>query len=329
MAANRRGERDLIQLAERDSLPVVSAYLRHIQTAAAEKVRRALSALPQGTCSFADHLDDGSPIAVTITLADGRAVFDFAGTGPVLAGNLNANRAITTAAVLYVLRALVDEDIPLNQGILAPVEIRLPECLLNPPERERAVDCAAVAGGNVETSQRVVDVLLARAGPGRGQPGDDEQPAVRQSPVRLLRNDLRRGRRHAACCRRLGRAHPHDQHPDYRSGNSGRRYPVRLWQFAIRRGSGGAGLHIGGDGAIRRLEFLAPLEVSLVTSRRGPYPPYGLSGGLPGALGRNLLIRSGGPPEFIAGTAQLSVEPGDELLLETPGGGGWGQTPKP
>ncbi len=164
VAANRRGARDLEELAERYSLPVVAAYLGHIQTAAAEKVRRALSRLAGGQYTFHDHLDDGSPIAVTITIAAGRAVFDFAGTGPVVPGNLNANRAITTSAVLYVLRALVDEDIPLNQGILAPVEIRLPECLLNPPERAEAADCAAVAGGNVETSQRVVDVLIGAFG---------------------------------------------------------------------------------------------------------------------------------------------------------------------
>ena len=104
-----------------------------------------------------------------------------------------------------------------------------------------------------------------------------------------------------------------------------RRYPVRLWQFAIRRGSGGAGLHAGGDGVVRRIEFLEPLDVSLVTSRRGPYPPYGLAGGEPGALGRNLLVRAGtAQPEQLANLAQFSARPGDQLILETPGGGGWG-----
>ncbi len=156
--------RDLIELSQRYTLPVVAAYMRHIQAAAAEKVRRALSRLKPGRYPFVDRLDDGSAIAVAITLGGRSAVFDFQGTGPVLHGNFNANRAITTSAVLYVLRALVDEDIPLNQGILTPVEIRLPECLLNPPEHDAAADCAAVAGGNVETSQRVVDVLLGALG---------------------------------------------------------------------------------------------------------------------------------------------------------------------
>ncbi len=123
VAANRRGVHDLNLLVARYTLPVVAAYMRHIQMAAAEKVRMALGRLKLGRYEFVDHLDDGSQIAVAITLADGRALFDFRGTSPVLRGNFNANRAITTSAVLYVLRALVDENIPLNQGILAPVEI--------------------------------------------------------------------------------------------------------------------------------------------------------------------------------------------------------------
>ncbi len=103
-----------------------------------------------------------------------------------------------------------------------------------------------------------------------------------------------------------------------------RRYPVRLWEFAIRRGSGGAVRHPGGDGVVRRIEFLEPLEVSLVTSRRGPYPPYGLAGGQPGAVGRNTLIRAGSAPEQLAALAQFEAQSGDQLILETPGGGGWG-----
>src|SRR5690606_28465209 len=109
---------------------------------------------------FTDHLDDGTPIAVAITVAGDEAVIDFTGSGPVSSGNLNANRAIVTAAVMYCLRALIDEDIPLNQGVLKPIRLIVPESVLNPPARERAEDCPAVVGGNVETSQRVVDVLL-------------------------------------------------------------------------------------------------------------------------------------------------------------------------
>ena len=129
-----------------------------------KKTRQALARLPEGRREFVDHLDDGSLIRVAVTLfppsAGPAAEIDFTGTGPVLAGNLNANQAIVTAALMYVLRLLIDEDIPLNEGVLAPVRLVLPECLLNPPARERPEVCAAMAGGNVETSQRVVDVLM-------------------------------------------------------------------------------------------------------------------------------------------------------------------------
>ncbi len=243
----------------------------------------------------------------------------------MLPGNLNANRAITTAAVMYVLRALVDEDIPLNQGILAPVEIRLPECLLNPPEQPTAAQCAAVAGGNVETSQRVVDVLL----------GALRLAAASQGTMNnLIFGNQRFGYYETICGgagatpNAAGASAVHTHMTNTRLTDPEileRRYPVRLWEFSIRRGSGGAGKHPGGDGVVRRIEFLEPLDVSLVTSRRGPYPPYGLAGGGPGALGRNILTRSGGTPEELAALAQFQAQSGDQLILETPGGGGWGK----
>ncbi len=164
VAANHRGAGDLARMVERYSLEVVEAYMRHIQAAAERKVRQALGRLASGAYSFQDYLDDGTPIAVTITISGDSAKVDFSGTGPVSAGNLNANRAIATAAVMYVLRSLLAEDIPLNQGVLAPVEIIIPPGLLNPPEQARAEDCPAVVGGNVETSQRIVDVLVGALG---------------------------------------------------------------------------------------------------------------------------------------------------------------------
>ncbi|MFM8219961.1 MAG: hydantoinase B/oxoprolinase family protein, partial [Planctomycetaceae bacterium] len=172
-AANHGGVQQLLALVERYSLPVVEAYMDHIQQAAERKMRQALARLPDGVYRFTDHLDGGAPIAVAIEIRGDSAVVDFAGTGPVLrppAGppaavdrggwNLHANRAIVTAAVLYVFRCLINEDIPLNNGVLAPVTLVLPECLLNPPEYDDPQQCAAIVGGNVETSQRVVDVLL-------------------------------------------------------------------------------------------------------------------------------------------------------------------------
>ncbi len=172
MAANRQGARDLLAMVARYSWPVVAAYMNHIQKAAERKMRLALAKLGDGRYSFSDAMDDGSPICVAITIAGDEATFDFTGTGPVVPGNLNATPAIVTAAVMYCLRCLIDEDIPLNQGVLAPVRIVLPESMLNPPRRDRPADCAAVVGGNVETSQRVVDVLLARSAwrrPARGR----------------------------------------------------------------------------------------------------------------------------------------------------------------
>jgi 5-oxoprolinase (ATP-hydrolysing) len=324
VAANRRGARDLDLLVERESWPVVLAYMEHIQHAAAEKVGRALARFEPGTRHFVDHLDDGSPIAVTIQLAGGRAVFDFAGTGPVLPGNLNANRAITTSAVMYVLRTLVDEDIPLNQGVLRPVEIRLPECLLNPPEQPRPEQCAAVAGGNVETSQRVVDVLLGALGLAAASQGTMNNTIFGNERFGYYETVCggAGATEHAA-----GASAVHTHMTNTRLTDPEifeRRYPVRLWEFAIRRDSSGAGAQPGGEGAVRRIEFLEPLDVSLVTSRRGPYRPYGLHGGEPGALGRNTLLRADGSREPLPAQTQFRAAPGDQLLLETPGGGGWG-----
>ncbi len=289
VAANHRGAADLGRLIERYTLPVVAAYMRHIQVAAEQKVRQALRQLRGGVYPFTDHLDDGTPIAVTVTIDDDHAVIDFTGTGPVSSGNLNANRAITTAAVLYVLRCLLAEDIPLNQGVLAPVELIIPPGLLNPKEQPRAEDCPAIVGGNVETSQRVVDVLLGAFGLAAASQGTMNN---------LLFGDETFGYYETICggAGATREAHGADAVHTHMTNTRltdpevlERRYPVRMRTFSIRRGSGGAGRCRGGDGVIRRIEFLKPLEVSILSQRRGPYAPYGLQGGQPGAFGRNTL----------------------------------------
>ena len=228
VAANRQGAQDLLRLVDRYSWDVVSAYMRHIQRAAEQKMRAALARLPAGRYHFADHLDDGSPIAVTITIADinspralgegqgVRATIDFTGTGPVLPGNLNANRAIVTAAVMYCLRCLIQEDIPLNQGVLAPIRLVLPECLLNPPAGPSPEQCPAVVGGNVETSQRIVDVILGALGLAAASQGTMNNLLFGNAVNRLLRDDLRRLGRHARGRRGRRRPYPHDQHPRHR-----------------------------------------------------------------------------------------------------------------
>jgi 5-oxoprolinase (ATP-hydrolysing) len=326
VAANHRGAADLARLVERYTLDVVAAYMRHIQRAAEEKVRAALARLKPGKYPFVDHLDDGTPIAVAVTIAGDRATIDFTGTGPVSAGNLNANRAITTAAVLYVLRCLLAEDIPLNQGVLAPVDVIVPPGLLNPAEQARAEDCPAVVGGNVETSQRVVDVLLGALGLAAASQGTMNN---------LLFGDATFGYYETICggsgatrdADGCDAVHTHMTNTRLTDPEVlERRYPVRVRAFTIRRGSGGAGRKRGGDGVVRRLEFLRPLEVSILSQRRGPYPPYGLEGGAPGALGRNILTRANGTVEELAGAAQFTAQAGDVLTIETPGGGGFGKS---
>ena len=324
VAANQRGARDLVRLVERYSLDVVEAYMGHIQRAAEQKVRQALARIESGTYPFVDHLDDGTPIAVTITIAGETATVDFTGTGAVVAGNLNANRAITTAAVMYVLRAMLAEDIPLNQGVLAPVEIIIPPGLLNPTERDRAEDCPAVVGGNVETSQRVVDVLLGALGLAAASQGTMNN---------LLFGDATFGYYETICggagatpaVDGADAVHTHMTNTRLTDPEVlEKRYPVRVRSFAVRRASGGDGRTRGGDGVVRKLEFLQPLEVSILSQRRGPYAPYGLAGGQPGALGRNTLHRVDGTIDELPAQAQFRVRPGDVLTIETPGGGGFG-----
>jgi 5-oxoprolinase (ATP-hydrolysing) len=324
MAANLQGVRDLAQLIVEQTWPVVSAYMRHIQDAAERKLRAALAKLPPGRREFVDHLDDGTPIHVAVTIDGERVTIDFTGTGPVLPGNLNANRSIVTAAVIYCLRLLVAEDIPLNQGLLKPVEIVVPECLLNPPPRERPEECAAIASGNVETSQRVVDVLLGALGLAAASQGTMNN---------LLFGDATFGYYETICggsgatADADGADAVHTHMTNTRLTDPElleRRFPVRLLEFSIRRGSGGRGRHRGGDGALRRIEFLRELTVSLLSQRRGPYPPYGLHGGQAGKLGRNVLKCAGGGAEILPALAQFTVNAGDVLSIETPGGGGWG-----
>lgn len=330
VAANALGVRLLRELVARYSLPVVTAYMNHIQRAAAQKMRHALARFPDGTYSRTDHLDDGSPISVSIAKRGDQAVVDFAGTGPVLATNLNANRAIVTAAVLYVFRCLIGEDIPLNSGVLEPVTIILPRCLLNPKAAADPTRSPAVVGGNVETSQRVVDVLLGALGVAAASQGTMNN---------LTFGDATFGY-YETICGGSG-ATPHADGADAVHTHMTntrltdpevieRRYPVRIREFRVRVHSGGRGLHRGGDGAVRTIEFHKSLVVSMLSERRGPYPPFGLQGGEAGAHGRNTLRRSGTDVvEDLGGKFAIDVVAGDVLTIETPGGGGFGSAPLP
>lgn len=326
IAANRRGVQLLQNMMDHHGLNAVQTYMRHIQKAAETKMRTTLHRLPKRTYNFTDALDDGSKIAVRITVKEEEAVVDFTGTGPILPGNLNATPAIVTSAVLYCFRCLINEDIPLNAGVLAPVRILLPNCFLNPNKHEDPLQCAAVAGGNVETSQRIVDAIF----------GALEVVAAGQGTMNNLSFGNQQFGYYETICggagagpgfNGAGAVHTHMTNtrltdPEVLEN----RYPVRLQRFAVRRGSGGEGRWRGGDGVIREIEFLDSLEVSLLTQRRAR-PPYGLAGGQPGRVGRNSIRRTkpdGEEVEELPSICSFSVTTGDILTLETPGGGGYG-----
>jgi len=228
---------------------------------------------------------------------------------------------------LYVFRCLINEDIPLNSGVLNPVTLILPECLLNPPEHDDPAQCAAIVGGNVETSQRVVDVLLGALQLAAGSQGTMNNLTFGDATFGYYET-ICGGSGATLTADGADAVHTHMTNTRLTDPEViERRYPVRLHEFAIRRGSGGRptepGGHRGGDGVIRRIEFLKPLRVSILSERRGPHAPPGLYGGPPGALGVNSLQRAGtGRTETLGGKVQLEVSPGDILTLETPGGGG-------
>jgi len=324
VAANQAGVQGLQALAYESGTEVVLSYMRHIQTAAERKMRAALREIPDGVHEFEDKLDDGSPIHVAITIAHDEARIDFSGTGPVVPGNLNANRSIVTSAVLYCLRCLISEDIPLNAGVLAPIEIVLPECLLNPRGSKDPGECPAMVGGNVETSQRIVDTIFGALGTVAASQGTMNN---------LLIGDDSFGY-YETICGGAG-AGPGFSGADAVHTNMTNtrmtdpevveaRYPIRVKRFAIRHGSGGDGEFRGGDGVIRELEFLEPLEVSILSQRRTS-SPYGLAGGQSGQPGKNRLCRADGKKMVeLPSIAHASVKPGDRLILETPGGGGFG-----
>jgi len=323
-AANQQGAHDLLTLVGQYSQEVVHAYMQHIQTAAESKVRSVLKQLPDGHRTFASQLDNGARIAVKVTVAGDSAVIDFTGTSDVLPGNFNANRAIVKAAVMYCLRCLIDSDIPLNQGVLAPVEIVLPQCLLNPPAHKAPADCAAMVAGNVETSQRVVDVLLGALGVAAASQGTMNN---------LLFGDATLGYYETICggagatATAAGASAVQTHMTNTRLTDPEvleQRFPARVLEFSVRCGSGGAGANPGGDGVVRRIEFLAPLQVSLLTSRRTTQP-YGAAGGEDGKSGINRIQRSNGAIEELPHCASVEVQPGDIIHIETPGGGGWGE----
>jgi 5-oxoprolinase (ATP-hydrolysing) len=319
VAANEAGVQGLRAAVREHGLEVVRAYMRHVMDNAEESVRRVLARLPDGR--FETRTDEGVPlvVAVRVDRAARRAVIDFTGTGPERPGNLNAPPAVTRAVVLYCLRCLVGEEIPLNDGCLAPVEIVVPRGSFLAPTPGRAV-----VAGNTEVSQMTANALLAAL---------DACASAQATMNNLLFGDATR-QYYETICGGTGAGPGFDGASAVQTHMTNTRmtdpeilemrYPVRLEEFSIRRGSGGAGRWRGGEGVRRRLRFLAPMHASIVASRR-TVAPHGLHGGADGAPGRQWVERADGAVTPLPGhRGEAWLGPGDALVVETPGGGGWG-----
>jgi N-methylhydantoinase B/oxoprolinase/acetone carboxylase alpha subunit len=336
IAANRVAEQRLREIVAKYGARTVAGYAAALQDHTERVLRATVAAIPDGAYAFEDRLDDdgfaSDPIAirVRITIAGDGAVVDFTGSDPQTTGGVNANFAITLSATLYAFRCLVQDDVLYNAGVGRVVQVIAPEGTIVNARRP-----SAVAGGNVETSQRITDVVLgalAGALPGR-------LPAASQGTmnnVTLGGRDPRTGKPFAyyeTIGGGMGARPGLDGISAVHTHMSNTRntpieaiehdLPVRIRQYAVRRGSGGAGRWRGGDGIVREYEVLADTEVTVLSDRRVGVP-YGAAGGHPGHAGRNTLIR-GGVETILPGKVRLSLRPGDRLRIESPGGGGYGR----
>ncbi len=318
VAACEKGTIELRRVIDHYGLDVVHAYMGHVKDNAEEAVRRVVATV--GDSTFRCEMDDGHAVEVAITVDHERRGLrvDFTGTSATHPGNFNAPSAIAHAAVLYVFRCLVD-DIPLNAGCLKPIEIVLPEnSMINPRHP------AAVVAGNVETSQIIVDTLfgaLQVMGAAQGTMNNLIWGNAAHQYYETICGGAGATPRADGC----DAVHTHMTNsrltdPEVLEW----RHPVRLESFRIRRGSGGAGAHRGGDGVVRRVRFGEPMEVNILSGRRR-VPPYGMHGGEPGAVGHNRLIRADGTVTELGATVQTTVDDGDVIEIETPGGGGYGR----
>jgi len=336
IAANRTGEQRLIETLRKYGWTPVSRYVGEILNYSERMTRLAIRTIPDGTYSAEDFLDnDGvgeTPIrvAVKVQIRGDKATIDFTGSDPQAPGSINAVFAITASAVFYVFRTLVDAPIPSNAGGMRPLEIIAPKGTVvnaRPP--------AAVCGGNVEASQRIVDVLykaLAQALPGR-------IPSASQGTMNNVTFggvDPRTREAFAyyeTMCGGMGArpgmdgisgVHTHMTNSMNTPVEAFEHdYPVRVVRYGLRRGSGGKGKRQGGDGVIREIQFLSRAQVTVLSDRRS-IPPYGLAGGNPGKAGRNRILRRDGNAEDLSSKCSVWVDANDVLSIETPGGGGWG-----
>lgn len=340
-AANQFGLRALQELADQYGASVLRHYMERIEDASEEKTARWIEQLDLAAIAVEDYMDDTTKISVSAMKSfdesrGWRLAIDFTGTGPASVGNLNANPAIVGAAVLYVIRCAIADELPLNSGVMRRIDLIIPPGILNPRRSDRPlIDLGvneevqeghhwpAVAGGNVETSQRVVDCLLRALGLAAASQGTMNNFLFGDHSFGYYET-IGGGSGATSCSDGEDAVHTHMTNTRLTDVEIlEARYPVRLVEFGIRTGSGGAGQHSGGCGIVRQIQALRPLTVSLVTSRRGDYPPPGLENGGPGLAGENWLIRANGDSERLPSSVQLDLQAGEAIRLLTPGGGGY------
>ncbi len=335
-ASIRVGEHRLREIVERYSLATTFEYMKALLDYSERLTRAAIRRIPDGVYNFADYMDDDGlssepvPIEVTITVHDDEMTADFSGTSPQRPGCINAPRAVTVSAVLYVVRCITGEAVPANQGCLGPVHIITPPASLVDPEPQHGV-----AGGNVETSQRITDVLLgalAQALPqliSAASQGTMNNTIIGgHDPVRnkpyVYYETIAGGMGARPTKDGISGIHTHMTNTMNTPIEAMEfAYPLRALRYSLRHGTGGEGKYRGGDGVMRDLEFLARARVTVLSERRKG-APYGLHGGHSGATGENILFRGGYEEVRLSGKEILDVEPGDVLSIRTPGGGGWG-----
>ena len=336
IASIRVGERRLLEIIQRYGNEDTQEHMAALLDYSERVTRLAISRIPDGVYRVVDYMDDDGitqqpvPIVVTITVAGDEMTVDFTGTSPQRPGCINAPQAVTVSACLYVIRCIAGGDAPPNQGCLRPVHIITPRGTLVNPEPQ-----AGVAGGNVETSQRITDVLLAAF----AQALPELIPAASQGTMNNLLiggHDLTREKPfvyYETIAGGMGARPTKDGISGIQTHMTNTMntpiealefaFPLRLKRYALRRGSGGDGKYKGGDGLIRDVEFLAPARVTILSERRN-IPPPGYHGGHHGETGENVLFKSGYEEIHLAGKETLDVEIGDVLSIRTPGGGGWG-----
>ncbi|KAF3760134.1 hypothetical protein M406DRAFT_269205 [Cryphonectria parasitica EP155] len=317
-AANHCGIRLVRKLIDEYTMPVVQLYMGAIQDAAELAIRNLFRS--HARLEATDFMDDGTPITLTVLIDPdtGSATFDFTGTGPQVLGNWNAPEAITHSAVLYALRCMVGNDIPLNHGCIKPITLVIPPLSLLSPHRD-----AAVCAGNVLTSQRLVDVIFKAFGTCAASQGcmNNFTFGIGFGYYETIAGGSGAGPHWN------GTSGVHTNMTNTRITDPEsleRRYPVLLRRFALRPGTGGRGARPGGDGVAREVEFRVPMTASILSERRRSFAPYGMRGGGDGARGLNTWVRNNGVRVNVGGKGSVRVSAGDRFVVETPGGGAWG-----